>query len=181
MTETQDIAPSPFATLWFSPRQTIERIVSVRPTYMVLPLAIIATIAVFCMELASHGLAGALADWPVLLVVVLGGAICGIAGLYLSGLMLTWSTNVLGGDTRAVQLRAVAAWGLLPLIVGSLAVLIVALALHASGTNADAATRIIAWVVLIVSFWSTIILLLMLGRIARFGIVRTILAGLFSL
>jgi signal peptidase I len=180
MTETQDIVPSPFATLWFSPQETIGRIVSTRPTYMVLPIAIIGTIAISYMELASHGMAGALGDWRMLLAVVLGGAVSGVVGLYLSGLMLTWSAWLLGGSSSVVQLRAVAAWSLLPFIVGSLAMLVGVLALQASGASAVAAMRICAWIMVIVSLWSAIVLMLMLGRIAQFGVARTILAWFSS-
>lgn len=46
---------SPWATLWLSPRQTIERIVAIRPTYLVWPLAMLGSIAGFYVQLLTVG------------------------------------------------------------------------------------------------------------------------------
>src|SRR5579859_1457135 len=71
MSAMQDAgAASPFATLWLSPRQTIERIVAGRPTYLVLPLAIVGTIASFYAELVLMGLADSLISWRLWLFFV---------------------------------------------------------------------------------------------------------------
>jgi hypothetical protein len=51
---------SPWTTIWLSPRQTIERIVATRPTYLVLPLAMLGMVAGVYVQLASVGLAGPL-------------------------------------------------------------------------------------------------------------------------
>jgi hypothetical protein len=46
MTQLEDAgSPSPCATIWLSPRQTIERILATRPTYLVLPLAMLGMVA----------------------------------------------------------------------------------------------------------------------------------------
>jgi hypothetical protein len=103
MTETEVTpAASPFATLWLSPRATIERIVSSRPTYMVLPLAISGAIAAFYVELFASGVAGNVSDWRLWLAVVTGGAVFGICWVYLSGLLLKWIGNMLGGEATAL-------------------------------------------------------------------------------
>jgi len=61
--DTGSASASPWATIWLRPRQTIERIVATRPTYLVLPLAMLGMVAGFYMQLAGLGLAGGLSDW----------------------------------------------------------------------------------------------------------------------
>src|SRR6516162_8232147 len=113
MTDMQDTrAASPFATLWLSPRATIERIVATRPTYLVVPLAMAGTVALFYLELLVGGLTGHLTDWRFWLGVVIGGALYGIAWLYLSALVMKWIGRMLGGEATALQLRAAVAWSM---------------------------------------------------------------------
>src|ERR1700761_8636801 len=130
MTETQNTpAASPFATLWLSPRATIEGIVTARTTYMVLPLAMLGTIAGFFLQLLAANLAAHVADWRFWLGVIVGGAVVGVIWLYWSSLLLKWIGYMLGGDATARQLRAALAWSTLPSIVGALIVASVILVL----------------------------------------------------
>src|SRR5690348_14387132 len=109
---------SPWFTIWLSPRQTIERIVATRPTYLVLPLAMLGTIAGFFIQLVAVGLAGPLGDWRLALGFVVAGAIFGLVWLFPSALILSWLGRLLGGEATARQLRAVIAWSTVPMILG---------------------------------------------------------------
>jgi len=188
MTSIEDTgSASPLATLWLSPRQTIERIVSSRPTYLVLPLAVLGMIAGLYVELVSFGLAdglladGRLADglggWRLWLGFLLGGAVIGVIWLYLSSAILTWVGMLLGGEASPRQLRAVIAWSTVPIILGALIAFVVGLALDASSA---AASQWLPWLAIAFSLWSQLVFLLMLGRVERFGFMRTILAYVFN-
>jgi signal peptidase I len=119
MTETQDTASaSPFATLWLSPRQTIERIVADRPTYLVVPLAMLGIAAAFYAELVTIGLADRLNAWQLWVGFVAGSAVFGMIWLYVYALILRWIGLLLRGEASAQHLRAVVAWSTVPLILG---------------------------------------------------------------
>jgi signal peptidase I len=182
MTDMQDTAAaSPLATLWLSPRATIERIVATRPTYMVLPLAMLGAIASFYVELLASGLAGHVGDWRLWLGVVIGGAVLGVAWLYLSALVLKWIGRMLGGEATALQLRAVVAWSMVPSIAGGVIATIAILVAKAAGAG-DAVIDIgMPWLAVAVSLWATIVFMLMFGRVERFGFWRTMLAYVLNL
>jgi signal peptidase I len=178
MAETVETgSPSPWVTLWLSPRQTIERIVATQPSYMVLPLAIVGMIANFYVELVSFSLADAFDDWRLWLGLVLAGGIFGVLWLYLSSLILTLVGMLLGGEATARQLRAVIAWSMAPVVLGAL---VGVLALRASGP-AVAASGALSWLAVVFGLWSAVVFMLMLSRVERFGFLRTILAWFFNL
>ncbi|HLZ06558.1 MAG TPA: signal peptidase I [Bradyrhizobium sp.] len=162
-------AASPFATLWLSPRQTIERIVAGRPTYLVLPLAIVGTIASFYAELVLMGLADSLISWRLWLFFVAASAIFGIVSLYVFALILKWIGRLLRGGASAQQMRAVVAWSLVPVILGAAIALVVTAAFKESGVG----SRLL---VLVFLLWTIVVFLLMLARVQHFGVFRTIAA-----
>jgi signal peptidase I len=115
---------SRWATIWFRPRQTIERIVATRPTYLVLPLAMLGMVAAFYMQLVGVGLAGLLGNWRLAVGFVVASAVFGLVWLFPLALILSWFGRLLGGDATARQLRAVIAWSTVPMILGALVALI---------------------------------------------------------
>src|SRR5690349_7716273 len=182
MTDTQDTAAaSPFATLWLSPRATIERLVASRPTYMVLPLAMGGAIASLYVELLASGLGGHVSDWRLWLAIVAGGAVLGIVWLYFAALVLKWIGNMLGGEATALQLRAVIAWSMVPSIAGALTAAIALLAAKMAGGGEAVVDVGLQWLAMVVSLWAAILFLLMLGRVERFGFWRTMLAYVLNL
>jgi signal peptidase I len=169
---------SPWGTLWFSPRQTIEQIVATRPRHLVLVLAILGTIASFYGQIASLGGTAYLADWRLALGFVLLSAIVGIVWLYLSALILKWIGLLLGGQAPALHLRAAIAWSTWPTILGFLLILVVGIS---SIGTASARQGAIALLVAIFALWSLIVFLLMLARVEHFGFWRTIATYLLNL
>lgn len=177
MSEMQETGfPSPWATLWLSPRQTIERIVGWRPTYLVLPLAALGTVSAFYMQLVSVGLAAPFDDWRLSLLALIIAAGFGIIWLYPSALILSWIGLLLGGEATARQLRAVLAWSTVPAILGSAATLAVLLVLKAAGNGSLVPDKAMPWFGVGFALWTAIVFMLMLGRIERFGFLRTIVA-----
>ncbi|MFY9954271.1 signal peptidase I [Bradyrhizobium sp.] len=163
---------SPWATLWLSPRQTIERIVAIRPTYLVWPLAMLGSIAGFYVQLLTVGFSEQFVDWRLWLGFVIAAGVFGIVWLYPSALILSWIGRWLGGGASTLQLRAVLAWSTVPTILGFLIALAVSFALEASG-RADAwGGRLL--VAMVFELWSIIVFLLMLACVQHFGFWRTI-------
>jgi signal peptidase I len=178
MTPSEDAASasrsfSPWTTIWLSPRQTIDRIVATRPTYLVLPLAMLGMVAGVYLQLASVGLAGSLADWRLGLGFVVASAIYGLVWLFPSALVLSWIGRLFGGEASARQLRAVIAWSTVPMIVGALVALMI-LVLKVTGAASPAIDGGLPWLVGASSLWTAIIFMLMLARVERFGFWRAV-------
>jgi signal peptidase I len=171
---------SPWATVWFSPRQTIERIVATRPTYLVLPLAMLGMVAGLYMQLASVGLAGLLGDWRLAAGFVVGGAVFGLVWLFPSALVLSWIGRLFGGEATAPPLRAVLAWrATVPMILGALVTLVI-LALKAAGGGSPVIDKSLPWLWGAFGLWTAIVFMLMLARVERFGFWRTLFAYLLN-
>jgi signal peptidase I len=162
--------PSPWLSVWRRPRDTIERIVATNPKRQVLLLAALAGISLMLMlpwlNADGFGFTTELLDWRLLTIGAIGGAIFGIVNLYVSTVLLSWSGRMLGGRASPAVMRAVLAWGYLPLIVG-MAICLVGLVLPAPTVVGS----IIAWAAVL---WALITTFLMFGRMQRFGFWRTV-------
>jgi signal peptidase I len=90
----------------------------------------------------------------------------GIVNLYVSGVLLSWSGRVLGGRASPAVMRAVLAWGFLPLIVG--------MAICQIGLVLLAPTVVVSIIAVAAVLWALIATLLMFGRMQRFGFWRTV-------
>ena len=174
---------SPWSTIWLSPRQTIERIVATRPTYLVLPLAMLGMVAAFYVQLAGAGLAGLLGDWRLAVCFVVASAAFGLVWLFPSALILSWCGRLLGGAATARQLRAVIAWSTVPMILGAAIALVVS-ALTAAGSDSpvidEILDEVLPWFGVFFSLWAAIVFMLMLARVERFGFWRTIFVYLLN-
>lgn len=167
---------SPWITVWFSPRLTVERLVATRPTHFVWLLAILGTIASLYNQISVIDGATYLLNWQLASGLVLLGGLVGIAWLYLAGALLSWIGSLLGGRAPALHLRAVFAWSSVPTILGFFVILAIGAA-NGRGIALDMVPLVVA----ASSLWSLIVFLLMLGRIEHFGFWRTILTYLFNL
>lgn len=169
---------SPWMTIWLSPRQTIERIVAEWPHYLVLPLAVLGGVAAAADALINSGLGSVLQDWRVWLACVPIGAIIGIANLYINAVVAAWLARRMGGQASTDAVRAVFAWGVLPIILGQLIVLAVVAGLLISGASV-ASPLLTPWLPIVnglFGLWSVVITLLMLSRVERFGFWRTMVS-----
>jgi signal peptidase I len=162
----------PLISVWLAPRQTIERIVAEWPRHLVLPLAVLGGVAAAAGALINSGVGGVLLDWRVWLACVPIGAVIGIANLYINAVIVAWLARRMGGQASTVAVRAVFAWGVLPIILGQLVILAIVAGLLASA----ASPSLTAWLQIvngIFGLWSVVITLLMLSRVERFGFWRT--------
>ena len=165
----------PLISVWLAPRQTIERIVAEWPRHLVLPLAVLGGVAAAAGALINSGVGGVLLDWRVWLACVPIGAVIGIANLYINAVIVAWLARRMGGQASTVAVRAVFAWGVLPIILGQLVILAIVAGLLASA----ASPSLTAWLQIvngIFGLWSVVITLLMLSRVERFGFWRTMVS-----
>lgn len=176
------VQPSPWLSVWWRPRDTIERIVTTNPRYHVLLLAAFGGASQLVSQLIFNGLTTELLEWRLIAVGAIGSAVLGVVLLYLSALLFSRSGRVLGGPASSVEMRAVMAWGFAPSVI-SLAICLIALGglklYEGTGVPASAyrTTHIaLAAIALGFSFWSLIVTMLMFGRVERFGFWRTIAA-----
>jgi signal peptidase I len=171
---------SPWFTVWFSPRRTIERLVAVRPTYLVWLLTIFGTIASLYSQLSIIDGATSPLDWQLASALVLAGVLLGLVWLYLSGLTLSWIGSLLGGKASALHIRAAFAWSSLPIILGFIIILLIAV-VNGRSAGPLITPDIVPLLVAAFSSWSLVLFLLMLGRVERFGFWRTTLTYALNL
>ena len=173
--------PSPWLSVWLSPRNTIERIVANSPRRHVLLLAAFGTTTTVLGQLVDKGATVELLDWRIIAIVALFGAIIGITQLYIFGFLFSWCGRILGGRASAVDVRAAFAWGVVPSVAG-LAICLTVLGWLSLSVGADvsrsapqAAFIALQGIVGATAIWSFIATLLMVGRVQSFGFWRTVL------
>jgi signal peptidase I len=169
--------PSPWLSVWLSPRDTIERIVAGNPRQHVLLLAALGGISSFVAWLIDGRSADTLFSWYIA-VISLGGAVFGVVSLYVYGLLFKWCGEIFGGRAGTVELRAALAWGPAPNVAGLAICLVILIGLNISGASPSTSrTLTIALQVMAgaLGAWSLIATILMLARLQRFGFWRTVL------
>src|SRR5262249_48617749 len=125
------------------------------------------------------GLTYPLNDWRRALIFVVGGAVFGLIWLFPSALILSWVGRLLGGEATARQMRAVIAWCTVPAILGAVVILVI-LGLKAAGIGSPVVDSGLPWIAGAFGLWSTIVFMLMLARVQRFGFWRTVFTYLLS-
>jgi signal peptidase I len=177
MTLTPDEgAGSPWITVWFSPRLTIERLIAGRASHLVWLLATLGMIATIYQQATFIDVDDLFQDGHFAIGLLLLGTVAGIIWLYLYAIILGWIGRCLGGEATALQIRTVFAWSMLPVIVSSAVVLGIRAAMEPGEIVSGATIALI----LIFTVWSFAIFLLMLGRVERFGFWRTIFTYLIA-
>ena len=180
LTDAERRPMSPFISIWWRPRQTIEDIVASRPGYMVLPLAVLGGAASAVGLLTTYGAGSELTGWRALLACIVGGGILGIVNLYFFAAVTGWVARKIGGQAPAVAVRTVFAWGALPNILGLAIVLSIAAGWRILAGGVSAEPRPLAILGDYASgacgLWAIVLTMLMLSRVERFGFWRTIAA-----
>jgi signal peptidase I len=182
MTTIQSAEParptSPWLSVWFSPGATIERILATNPRRHVLLLA-----AGFgALYLVSNFAAAApfAFGWGAAALLLFLGAALGIVNLYFSGLVFRWIGKPLGGRASPVEMRAACAWSLVPTIVGSLVITTVLFLQSAPKRAANALIIVLGLIAIVVGLWTLIATMVMLARVQRFGVWRTVANGVLA-
>jgi signal peptidase I len=180
-TTTSTTQPSPWLSVWLSPRDTIERVGASDASRHVLLLAGLWAASDFVAVLIDSGLTKLLTDWRIVLVGVVAAVIFGILQLYVCGVYLSWIGHPLGGRATFVQLRATLAWGAAPMILGALICVLTIIVFTFAGKDGGldpsylVPRRALLLILGATFLWSLIVTLLMLARVQGFGFWRTII------
>ena len=177
LTSNADRQGSPWFSVWLRPRVTIERVLARYSTAQILLLVSLNPVVTFLVGMATEGrLDLESQNWRVLVSVVIGAGVIGIAVLYLAALSFRISGKLFRGPATAADLRAVLAWGGAPTVMG-LGVCLAALSgLRLSGAAQPRPQSIelaLQAVTIALQTWSLIATLLMLSRVQAFGFWRT--------
>jgi signal peptidase I len=171
---------SPLLSIWWRPRQTIDRLLASRPGYLVLPLAALGGAMSGVEILQAYGAGGGLIDWRALLACVVGGGILGLIYLYFFGAITGWLARKMGGQASTAAVRTVLAWGALPYILAVAVIVPIVAGWRMLADGAGAEPRSLEtlgdWVIIACQLWSIVLTMLMLARAERFGFWRTIVA-----
>src|SRR5215510_4420772 len=138
--EVRVLRPSPWLSVWFSPRKTIERIVATNPRRHVLLLAGLGAMGTVIAVLIGRGAATELMDWGGLASVAIVGLVLGVVGLYINGLAYMWSGRIPGGRATYGDVRAVFAAAAMPDIIGRALCLVVQMGVKLAGTSKPASS-----------------------------------------
>jgi signal peptidase I len=173
--------PSPWLSVWFSPGDTIVRVLAARPRlFPTLALLSAASVAASFLNLQiGDKLTIPLLDWRFLAVGAAVALILGIVSLYLNAFFLTWSGRLLGGLASFSEMRAVTAWSLAPLCV--LLVVYFAVLAGSGGTLNSTTSGLLYAIGLAMSFWAMVMTLVMLKRAQAFGWWRAIFSFALSM
>ena len=103
--------------MWTKPRDTIQQLIdSDDPKKMVLFLAAITGISNILRSAAGNNIG----DQQPLVGIIAGalivGPIAGVIGLYISGMLLSWTGKWIGGRASAEYVRTAIAWAHIPII-----------------------------------------------------------------
>jgi len=181
----------PWLSIWFHPRQTIQRIVDVKPLHRIYALAVLTGIA--------SGIGGwlnaVMMDYDNfqvnVLMAVAYGLLVGTAGTLMTCVVLQWIAGRSGDRIPYSHLAAASFWGTVPEI-GWLLLFVITFAVTAVASmflpSAGAAGVWIDWLLLFTWFvsgiWSAVLAIGALSQVMRCSIGATILrqigAGLVS-
>jgi Yip1-like protein len=188
---------APWLMVWIRPRATIRRIVDADPNRLVVGIAWIAgalaalnfevelsngqmppsmPLAAMISSLGSIGLA--------VFAFVLG--LLGVAVVYGLGRLYRWSGHILGGSAQTAEVRAAIAWAQVPaLYIIAIGALMAIFGPETSVETAAAARPFSVWAITraILTLWTVVISLKMLGEVHRFSAWRglgTIVLGTFA-
>jgi signal peptidase I len=167
---------SPWITIWFSPRRTIEDLVSTRPTYFVGTLLFLYSAAALYNEMVAADAAGVLSDWRVALGFVLINIAVAVISFYVSTPVINALGRLLGGKGSVMQTRAAYAWSAPPIILCSVIFLLLGMVV-----KREAIPVLFTLPGLVFSLWSIILFLRMLGRVQDFGFGRALLTGFLTI
>ena len=183
MTPDAEAIGNPWITIWTRPRATIRQVVETNVNYRVVFLAMLAG-ALSRLESRWAQVPGTpgSAAFPMLVVVsVVVGAIAGIIGLYINGVLLKWSGAVLGGIGTYAEVRAALAWAEVPVIVAvSIGIISILIGtggpmMPYGGSGAESSLSV-SLLHAIFGIWSFILVLKCVGEVHRFSAWRALAA-----
>lgn len=100
----------PWFKIWIKPRETIREIIDYDPSYLVIPLAIITGVAEILYRAMDRNLGDSYELVILIIFILIGGPLLGLASIYLGGTLFSWVGKFLGGKGSPQEVRAALAW-----------------------------------------------------------------------
>lgn len=185
MTAGDERTMNPWISMWTKPRETIQQIVDLNPTRMVLLLAALAGFS-RALDRASITSMGDRFELPILLgIAAIAGSITGVVLLFIGGALIRWTGAWIGGVASSQNIRAALAWSGVPNI-WALLIWIPQLALVGDELFTSETPRMDASDTLLFSFlglsliefviavWALVVLLKCLGQVQGFSAWRAL-------
>lgn len=107
---------NPWFSMWLHPRRTIRQIVETNPERLVMSLAAVGGIAEALTNVASDSKGDGMSLTATLLTSLIVGSLMSILGLWLGGVLLSWTGGWIGGHANSRRIRTTLAWSNVPLI-----------------------------------------------------------------
>lgn len=151
-----------FLTIWFSPRETVRRIVSENPSLHVTLLACLFGVSQ-ALDRASMRNAGDKLPLPVILgVAVVLGPLGGLLAFWIYSHLVRWTGRWIGGTATRETIKTALAWGFVP-VVCSLPLWILELLLFGSELFQEEMPRVQAQPLLLIPLLGLMFIELSLG------------------
>jgi hypothetical protein len=175
--------PSPWRTIWFSPRRTMRNILGTddRPNWI--PVVVIAAAATAVGSLQS-GPAGSI-DVNASLMPVIVGVLQMISGVIVGPFLLAFVCGWFGGDADPSDIRQSVAWSYLPLGLTGLLQIPLLLLVGGGAEEPSTGAALASLPLLIGVFagvvWSVVLQIVTLAEVQRFSILKSIAVFLLFL
>lgn len=107
---------NPWSTIWFNPRETIQRINAENPNQYILLLVCISGIGRTLSAAMMLNGADFLSVLQIFIIAALLGPVSGYISLLIWTWLLKWTSKILGGAANRVEIRSAVAWSLAPFV-----------------------------------------------------------------
>ncbi len=168
--------------IWTKPKETIRYIIDTNPKQLVLILAILGGIFEALSVASGEGYGDRFSLINIYFLSIIFGSIGGILGLYITGFLLNWTGNWIGGNATSEEIRAAYAWGIVPIITMELMLLLPDLfffgrdlytsemPIITSSPFLSLLLLVFAFAELVVGIWAIIVFLKCLGEVQGFSV-----------
>lgn len=109
--------PSPWATAWLHPRQTVANVLARNPRQGIIPLSFVKGSAQIFGSVSLYHLGNHMEAWAILLMTAVLAFPAGYVGIYVQGWIYEVVGYLLGGQGKGEQTRVAAAWCCVPEIL----------------------------------------------------------------
>jgi hypothetical protein len=111
------MSPSPFITIWISPRSTVRRIVAENPDLHVTMLVCLAGVGQTLDRASMRNAGDKLPMTAIIGAACIIGPLVGLLSLWISSHLLRWTGRWIGGTGNRQHIKTAIAWAAVPLVV----------------------------------------------------------------
>ncbi len=185
---------NPWIHIWFRPRRTIHVIQERDSEGLLYLLASIGGMVNVLDRLSDRAVGDSLGVVPILAIILIGGPIAGIIGMYIAAGILSWTGSWFNGQAATSDIAQVYAWSnvlLLPLLLFWIGAIIIVgpIVLGSEEALAQADISILGALILlgfivvvaITYIWSIAVFIIMLAEVQQFSIWKALASVLIPL